>query len=352
MSRNNRITYCQRKFGFRIIVFLGVSVFLLTACQQVNLDAPTVFPSSTQSEISQTEPTLTPSPIESTASPSTTDIDTPEPAPVITETPTPTELPQGFWQDLPVIPDGVSDAMREVYQKGLAMGNDPHVFTKLGDCNSKSPDFLHGFGGMYNLGEFAYLQPAVDYYQGAFRLPNQATNPGTTTSRLLSSLWNNDQCLANEIMLDCQYRLDNPSVVIISLGTIDAKYHYLDPSAFERNLRVIIERSLEEGIVPVLGTKADNIEGDHSINETIARLAIEYELPLWNFWRAAQDTVNHGLLPDLEHLNSWTGPPATDFSLPITMEYGKEVKNLTALQMLDLLMRELAESSASTTAVP
>lgn len=349
MSRNNRINSRQSKFGFQTIFFLGISILLLTACQQVNREAPAATSLPTESE---TEPAPIPSLVESSVSTSTAEIDTPEPDPVFTETPTPTELPQGFWQDLPVIPDGVSYAMREVYQKGLAMGNDPRVFTKLGDCNSKSPDFLHGFGGMYNLGEFGYLQPAIDYYQGAFRMPNQATNPGTTTSRLLSSLWNNDQCLANEIMLDCQYRLDNPSVVIISLGTIDAKYHYLDPSAFERNLRVIIERSLEEGIVPVLGTKADNIEGDHSINETIARLAIEYELPLWNFWKAAQDTVNHGLLPDLEHLNSWSGPPATDFSLPISMEYSKEVKNITALQMLDLLMRELAESSAGATAVP
>jgi len=30
---------------------------------------------------------------------------------------------------------------------------------------------------LYNLGEYTYLQPVIDYYQHAFRLPNQATQP-------------------------------------------------------------------------------------------------------------------------------------------------------------------------------
>lgn len=344
---------------FLIVLIFSLFLLSLVACQAQAPAAPTITqpvqdtttsaPTVAEDQLNSMPPTPTPAnnPAPETNPPPST---TPQPA----ISPTPATYPEGFWQDLPVIPESISPAMREVYQKGIAMGNNPRIFTKLGDCNSKSPDFLHGFGGMYNLGEFAYLQPAIDYWQDSFRLPNQATNPGTTTSRLLVSLWTNDQCQADEIMLDCQYRLDNPSVVLIALGTIDAKYHQLDPQAFERNLRVIIESSLERGIVPVIGTKADNIEGDHSINETIARLAIEYELPLWNYWKAVQPTINHGLLPDLEHLNSWSGPPATDFSLPIALDYGKEVKNITALQMLDFLRTELADAVTpiSPTATP
>jgi hypothetical protein len=341
----------QSTLIFWLTLAFSLSLLMLTACQQ--MEQPTSLPS-----LNTAEATATPlqSTTEQTQDISGTDtvvsVITAEPVVEVTEAATPTELPLGFWRDLPVIPTGISDAMRAVYRKGLAMGNDPHVFTKLGDCNSMSPDFLHGFGGMYDLGEFTYLQPAIDYYQKSFRLPNQATNPGTTTSRLLSSLWTNDECMADELMLDCQFRLDNPSITFIALGTIDAKYNYLDSTAFERNLRVIIESTLERGIVPILATKADNIEGDDSINETIARLAVEYELPLWNFWKAAQDTRNHGLLPDLEHLNSWSGPPATDFSLPISLEYGKEMKNITALEMLDFMMRELAIPETQATPSP
>lgn len=265
-----------------------------------------------------------------------------------TETATPAPSPTtavyaaGFWKDLPVIPEALSERAREIYQKGLALGNDPHIYTKIGDCNSMSPDFLAGFGGQYDLGrDFSYLQPVVDYYKKSFRLPNQATNPGTTTSRLLVSLWNNEECQPNEPMLECLYRVDNPSIAIIMLGTIDAKTHQQQPEVYGQNLRAIIDKTISLGILPVLTTKADNIEGDDSINETIARLAVEYELPLWNFWKATQPLANHGLQPDGEHLNYWSGPPSTDFSLPIAMEYGKEVKNITALQLLDFLMNEL-----------
>lgn len=341
-------------FNFAVIAFIGL--FSLASCQSQTTLSPTALqPGETTPPAALS--TADPATAATAAPPSASDtpVDT---EPVVSPTaepaasPAPASYPAGFWQDLPVLPESLSDRALEIYRNGIAMGNNPHIFTKLGDCNSKSPDFLHGFGGMYNLGEFAYLQPAIDYWKDSFRLANQATNPGTTTSRLLVTLWTNDQCASDEIMLDCQYRLDNPSIVLIALGTIDAKYHNLDPLAFEKNLRVIIESSIERGILPVLGTKADNIEGDNSINETIARLAMEYELPLWNYWKAVQPAINHGLLPDMEHLNSWSGPPATDFSLPIAMDYGKEVKNITALQMLNFLMEQLADPSLTVSPTP
>lgn len=343
------------QFGTAVIACLGL--LSLAACQPQTTPAPTAAQSlATMPAVTPATPdlaTFTPiTPLTSNGTPAANK-NTPSPAGELTSSPAPTVYQAGSWQDLPVIPESISDRAREIYRKGIAKGNNPHIFTKLGDCNSKSPDFLHGFGGsMYDLGEYSYLQPAIDYWKDSFRLPNQATNPGTTTSRLLVTLWTNDQCASDEIMLDCQYRLDNPSIVLIALGTIDAKYHNLDPLAFEKNLRVILENSLERGILPVLGTKADNIEGDNSINETIARLAIEYELPLWNYWKAVQPAVNHGLLPDLEHLNSWSGPPATDFSLPIAVDYGKEVKNITALQMLNFLMEQLADPSLTVSPTP
>ncbi len=255
--------------------------------------------------------------------------------------PTPIIYPEDFWKELPIIPESISETAREVYKKGLEMGNDPRSFIRVGDCNSRNPDFLAGFDGRYNLGEYTYLQPVIDYFKGSFGRYNQTANPGMTTSRVLVSLWNNGDCLVNEPMLECQFRLDNPSIEFIALGTIDAKYNYRDPSAFERNLRIIIENSMQRGIVPILVTKADNLEGDNSINATIARLAMEYELPLWNFWKAAQSLTNHGLNPDLEHLNYLASPPSTDFSVSYSIYYGKEVRNLNGLQMLNFMMEQL-----------
>ena len=273
----------------------------------------------------------------------------------LTETNTiPVDSSDDFWKELPIFPESISDRMREVHKKGLAMGNDPRSFIRVGDCNSKNPDFLTGFDGKYNLGEFTYLQPTIDYFKGSFGRYNQTANPGHTTSRLVVSFWNNGDCLANEPMLECQFRLDNPSIAFISLGTIDAKYDYKYPTSFERNLRRIIEKTLENGIVPILVTKADNLEGDYSINATIARLAIEYEIPLWNFWRSAQALEHAGLEPDMEHLNYLSEPPSTDFSSPYSLYYAKEVRNLNGLQMLNFLLQELQvfEKTATPTVTP
>ena len=116
------------------------------------------------------------------------------------------------------------------------------------------------------------------------------------------------------------------------------------PGAFETNMRIIIEDTMAQGIIPILGTKADDIEGDNSINATIARLALEYELPLWNFWQAAQPLPNQGLA-DASHLSSVSYLNFTDFSIPHSLEYGMQVRNLTALEMLNFLREQLAEPS-------
>jgi hypothetical protein len=85
----------------------------------------------------------------------------------------------------------------------------------------------------------------------------------------------------------------------------------------------------------VLGTKADNIEKNHEINQTLAHLALEYQIPLWNYWAAVQPIENHGLQEDNAHI-TW-GP--NQFNDPQVMQKGWPVRNLTALQTLDSIWK-------------
>ncbi len=259
--------------------------------------------------------------------------------------PSPTALPADFWQALPVIPLQISVRVREIYDNGLAMGNNPHVFSRIGDCASAAPAFLVGFAGHYNLGSYSSLQPTIDYFQVSFGLPSLAAKAGMNSAGLLSMLWTGKQCLANETLLDCQYRLDRPSFALIAIGTNEAYYVHESPGSFEHNMRIILDDTIAKGIVPILSTKADDVEGDGSINATIARLAMEYQIPLWNFWLAAQPLPKHGMV-DPEHLNSVSYANFTDFSIPNSLEYGVQVHNLTALQMLDFLREQLAQPPA------
>ena len=220
------------------------------------------------------------------------------------------------------------------------MGNSPRTFSRIGDCTSAAPAFLVGFYSGYDLGEYDYLQPAVDYFHESFRRPSYAATAGLNTAGLLTSLWTQKECSSGESLLECQYRLDHPAFALISIGTNDTYYVKRDPTVYERNLRSIIEKTISLGILPVLATKADNIEGDNSINATVARLAMEYELPLWNFWSSVQDLPEKGLR-DTEHLTTISYLNFTDFSQPHALEYGMQMKNLTALQVLYFLWQEL-----------
>jgi hypothetical protein len=250
-------------------------------------------------------------------------------------TPAPTLAPQA-WKSLPVIPASMPEIGR-IYARGLELGNNPNVFSKIGDCGSTPAWFLGDFDRgpqYYRLGEYTDLQPVIDQFKGSFSRTSLAAKSGFNASSIFASLWSDrTQCEANETPLGCEYRVNRPALALIMLGTNDV-YHQ---DVFEPQMRKIIEYSIENGVIPVLSTKADNLEGDGSINAAIAALANEYGLPLWNYWLAVQDLPDQGLQPDSAHI-TW-GP--TRFDDPAAMQKGWPVRNLTALQVLDAVWKEM-----------
>src|SRR6266545_6506385 len=90
-----------------------------------------------------------------------------------------------FWVNLPVVPINLSDRVRRIYQRGLEMGNDPRAFSKVGDCHSTNPYFLADYDlgtDTYDLGDYAYLQPAIDYFAGSFSRTSLAAKKGLSTA--------------------------------------------------------------------------------------------------------------------------------------------------------------------------
>ena len=277
-------------------------------------------------------------------------VPTSSPAPTLVATTTPistsepylySELPPEDWREWPVIPTSISPKMIAVYELGQLQGNNPNAFTKIGDCHSMPPEFFAVFEeDNYDLGEFAYLQATIDYFPGSFARQGRAAKLGLTATGVLSVLWNDwKDCTSMETPLDCEYRLQKPSFVIISLGTNDAN----GSAPFETTLRRVIDVTIGNGVVPILATKADNAEGDHALNETIARLAYEYEIPMWNFWRAVQPLPDHGvILPDhREHLSYPAGFVSRGDLREEYLEFGYNMRNLTGLQVLDVVRRNI-----------
>jgi hypothetical protein len=257
---------------------------------------------------------------------------TPTPAPL----PTPTFDPAS-WQALPIIP-AVSDTLREIYTRGQELGNNPHAFSKIGDCETSAQWFLGDYDlkpDQYSLGPYTDLQAVIQQFSGSFERTSLAARIGFNAASVLNPIWaDTKQCGSNETPLACEFQVQRPSYAFILLGTNDV-YH---PATFEANLRKIIDYSIQQGVIPILATKASNLEGDHSINITIARLAYEYNLPLWNFWLAVQPLPSAGLQADHEHL-TWA---PNFFDNPADMKSGWAVRNLTALQALNAIWQSVA----------
>ena len=263
----------------------------------------------------------------------------------MTETPTAAPRPTlaaDEWKTLPIVPT-ISDTVRAIYQRGLEMGNNPNAFSKVGDCQTNTDFYLVDFDhtDRYSLGkEYAYLQGIIDYYQGSFSRTSLAMRDGFNVAAVLTPLRADPKkCEKGESPLACEYRSYNPSVALISLET---NFNGRTSEDYGKYMRQIVEYTIEQGIVPILGTKADNKEGDNSINAEIARIANEYDIPMWNFWAAANPLPNHGFdigLNDGFHLSF----SRNFFDEPKNMRNAWPWRNLTALQVLDAVRRGLQE---------
>jgi hypothetical protein len=248
------------------------------------------------------------------------------------------ELDPSGWRSLPIVPTLSSQAV-DIYQKGMALGNNPQAFSKVGSGQIAIPWFLSLFdqdSSRYDLGPYEDLEPVIEYYAGSFKRVGIAARSIFNTTRILNPLFAADDiCEVEETSLECELRRHRPSFAFISLGTNQVWM----PDVFETELRQIVEICIEHGVVPILATKGDNLEGDHRINAIIAEVAREYEIPLWNFWLALQSLPHQGLQTDGEHL-TWAG---NNFDGSETISLAWPMRNLTALQVLQSLMTQLKE---------
>jgi hypothetical protein len=254
--------------------------------------------------------------------------------------PTPdTRLKPEQWQDWPVVPLATNRA-RQIYQQGQALGADAHAFSKVGDCQSIREVLM----GVYDQPERfklsaadQALQETVDQFSGSFNRDGMAVKGGFNAAAVLSPMWANpDLCQAGETPLECEFRLHKPSFVIISL---EVWWQGRTAERYTEYMKRILDFAIAHGVVPILSTKADNVEGDNSINLANAQLAYDYDLPLWNFWRAAQELPNKGLDPvrnDKFHLSmeAWT------------------TRSHTALQALDSVWRGVQPGEEALAAAP
>jgi hypothetical protein len=316
----------RAKLNFRVVAFVSICILLLTSCNSEGMapiESLTAAVTQQQSSTAGTEETTggTPEPSQTEEITFTPTLVQPTPMPIVE-----TRLSPDQWRNWPVVPE-LTGREIEIFQRGLALGNDPTHFSKVGDCQAIK-DVLMGIydtpSRYYLAAGQAYLQETIDYFSGSFNRDGQGVRGGYNAAAVISPIWADPEvCNPGETPIECEYRTFKPSFVIISL---EVWWEGRTTERYKDYMSQIIEFFIDSGVVPILATKADNVEGDHRINLATAELAYEYHIPLWNFWRAVQDMPNKGLRDDFHiSYDAWT------------------VRSFTALQALDAVWRGVQE---------
>lgn len=266
---------------------------------------------------------------------------------------------EAYLSSIPVLPV-VTDSARAIYTQGQTMGNRANVFTSAGDCFTDHVGFLKPFGaGTYHLGAYGSLQATINFFSASpyaglansFLNSSLAAGIGYSSGSVIDPLWTDPQyCNAGESLLACEYRRMHPAIAIIQFGNVDVQVY--EEAWFDHDMRVVVETSMARGVVPILSTSV--VASDYpyyhkslEFNRIIVQIARDYDLPLINFWLAAQSVAHAGTIADGYHpSDDWgfLGGQHYDNIPALSLEgvaSGMTMRNLIVLQSLDEFRRNL-----------
>jgi hypothetical protein len=259
-------------------------------------------------------------------------------------------------QQYPVLPV-ITDYTHQIYERGLEMGNRSQVFSKVGDCMTADLNlFLGRFGTKnYNLREYSYLQPLIDFYSqlsprpgspNSFRMQSYATETGFNASSVEDPLWlAGTVCPSGDTPLSCEYRLSKPSIAIVMFGTNDIAA--LSPVEFDYFLRLVTFDTIDRGIIPLLSTFPGYPgleERANLINQIIIQIGRDYDVPVLNLYLALQPLPDHGRNPKSMYL-SWLPDRLTSDFTESNLKFGHTMRNLVTLEAMNLLWKEVLQKA-------
>ncbi len=259
-------------------------------------------------------------------------------------------------EDFPVLPETTAHA-RLIYELGVEEGNNPRVFSKIGDCMTATVQYFMGpFGtGEYDLGEYENLQAVIDYFSipargegfelDSFANPGLGTASGFNTASVIDSIWANPNwCQPNESPLSCEYRVSRPAFSLLMFGTNDVMF--FEAEFFDFYLRTIVLETINFNIVPVLytiPTRPEYPDKTYQFNQIIIKITEDYDLPLVNLWAAVQDLPHEGVDEEEPIHLSIPDDGLTGHFTAENLQAGYTVRNLVTLQTLQILLDNLIE---------
>ncbi len=283
---------------------------------------------------------------------------TPTPTPVTDAASAPSAdaiaaLPAAQRFEAAIVPfdDATLAHVRAVYAEGQRAGLRNNVFSKLGDSITESGSFLKDVGhGWYELGPWTRLEPTIAYFR-RYSFGDAENNSFTRSSVSATAGWTVRALLAADGVVPVERELDatRAAFAILMIGTNDAERSTVE--AYERDLRDVVDRVEARHVVLVMSTIPDQLSSAEAgarglaINGVIRRVANERRLPLLEFWAALQGLPHQGIDPDNVHPSVYTtgsGNASAAVFTDAALRFGYNVRNLTALLMLERLRQTLS----------
>lgn len=269
---------------------------------------------------------------------------------------------------IPVIDASMKARLQTILSAGAARTppNRPSVFAKAGDSITESGSFLFDVGcNVYVLGAYSSLRPTITYYRSTiFAYRSKAWCGGHENSFDRSSLaavggWTTDDVLSTTLAcaapdndyLRCEYSKIQPAIALIMFGTNDLD-RSPNPAHFENNLATIVSETIGMGVIPVLSTIPPRLDSPSKnalvgpYNRAIVHVAASNQIPLWDYWLALYSLgsrYNYGMSGDGVHPSVYQGSKAAIFNAA-GLEYGYNIRNLTAIQVLDKIKRIIIDN--------
>jgi hypothetical protein len=244
---------------------------------------------------------------------------------------------------VPRIDEALKASMRAVYLRGLAAGNRPAVFVKVGDSLTHSESYLADYGptsGMtrWNFGAYTAFQPTMAYFNAT--LVDDRHSSFDRESLAADSGWTSTRALVGDgALLRQELSALRPSVALVMLGSGDVDVN--EVSVFRANLTRVVQIILGANVIPVLSTIPRRTNSATTIMmwpffvTAIREVAAAQGVPLQDFWTAMEPLPVNGLSEDGEHPSVYRAPggspESTDFT-PAALAYGYNVRNLQTLR--------------------
>jgi PKD repeat protein len=271
----------------------------------------------------------------------------------------------GIVEELPILPDlepqAVRNRLRAIFDNGAAQGRRAGVFSVIGDNMALQPGYLAPFADASLDTGSPDFDAVIDWYnqidlgdgRTSFNRRSLAASSGWRVQDLLDpSRSDGASCNPGETPLECELRVSQAAVAIISIGMSDVGV--TDPATFRATMEQVLQIVLSRGVIPVVTTiqpNPNNADQVAAINEALVEAIQNVEassntaIPIYNLWRAYTELPNNGLEGDgFTPTTAPNGPGV--ISSDVAGTYATNRRNRQTLNLLNRLHTQIFPDAA------